>query len=158
MRRTRGSEANIQPLLLKHQPHILVVPPVITNEALTIEYWQDDHNICFWHQKEMLWHMSKGNQQWQGRCPLSRVADPHGQAETWGLTTHCLLNAHWSLGGCSQIPLAAGHATRLAMVRVGCTGCPGSRLKKLMWMQEEQSPTDCFHGAPLVLREGVRAE
>jgi hypothetical protein len=43
----RGNEANVHPLLLKCQPHFLAVPLLITNDALTTEYWQDDHNIRF---------------------------------------------------------------------------------------------------------------
>jgi hypothetical protein len=74
---------------------------VITNEAMTIEYWRDNHSICFWQREEMSWCVFVGNQHGQGRCPLSRVADP-GQPETRRLITHCIVSV------CQPRAVAAG--------------------------------------------------
>jgi hypothetical protein len=88
----------------------------------------------------MPWCMSLGNKHGRGRCPLSRVADPHGQPETRGLITHCLLNVCWSPGGwSSKLPVALQGA--------------GSRLKKLMWKSDEG-----FHGGPMPLRQSEGIE
>jgi hypothetical protein len=48
-----------------------VVLPVITNEALTTEYWWDNDNICASYREEMPWCLSVGNQHVQGICPCS---------------------------------------------------------------------------------------